>query len=179
MQVSGARGAWHKALTLVCQSARRAKEIGGVFVKCDVSQEVDGQVAVAAALKLGKLVGLVSSAGIAPAEKTMGKNDPHALAAFGEAVTVNLIGSRTGTNLLTARLGAALGSAFGTSIGSGLRGWISASRNQRRNKFALIPRDIATAAIDMPGCAANATALALNSPPCRGGAADRLCAEER
>ena len=64
-----------------------------MFVKCDGSQEVDGQVAVAAALKLGNLVGLVGSAGIAPAEKTMGKNDPHALAAFSEAVAVNLIGS--------------------------------------------------------------------------------------
>ena len=37
-----------------------AKEIGGVFVKCDVSQEADGQAAVAAALQLGKLVGLVN-----------------------------------------------------------------------------------------------------------------------
>ncbi len=33
-----------------------AKDIGGVFVKCDVSQEADGQAVVAAALKLGKLV---------------------------------------------------------------------------------------------------------------------------
>ena len=70
-----------------------AKEIGGVFVKCDVSQEADGQAVVAAALKLGKLVGLVNCAGIAPAEKTVGKNGPHALAVFSKTVTVNLIGS--------------------------------------------------------------------------------------
>lgn len=70
-----------------------AREIGGVFVKCDVSQEADGQAAVAAALKLGKLVGLVNCAGIAPAEKTVGKNGPHALAVFSKTVTVNLIGS--------------------------------------------------------------------------------------
>jgi NAD(P)-dependent dehydrogenase (short-subunit alcohol dehydrogenase family) len=70
-----------------------AKEIGGVFVKCDVSQESDGQAAVAAALKLGKLVGLIGCAGIAPAEKTAGKNGPHALAAFSKTVTVNLIGT--------------------------------------------------------------------------------------
>src|SRR5215218_8428504 len=70
-----------------------AKEIGGVFVKCDVSQEADGQAAVAAALKLGKLVGLVNCAGIAPAEKTVGKNGAHALAVFSKTVTVNLIGS--------------------------------------------------------------------------------------
>ena len=67
-------------------------EIGGVFVKCDVSQE-DGQAVVAATLQLGKLVGLVNCAGIAPAEKTVGKNGPHALAVFSETVTVNLIGS--------------------------------------------------------------------------------------
>jgi NAD(P)-dependent dehydrogenase (short-subunit alcohol dehydrogenase family) len=62
-------------------------------VKCDVSQEADGQAAVAAAQKLGKLVGLVNCAGIAPAEKTVGKTGPHALAVFSKTVTVNLIGS--------------------------------------------------------------------------------------
>ncbi|QNK73575.1 3-hydroxyacyl-CoA dehydrogenase [Variovorax sp. PAMC28562] len=70
-----------------------AQDIGGVFVKCDVSQEADGQAAVAAALKLGKLFGLVNCAGIAPAEKTVGKNGAHALAVFSKTVTVNLIGS--------------------------------------------------------------------------------------
>jgi NAD(P)-dependent dehydrogenase (short-subunit alcohol dehydrogenase family) len=70
-----------------------AQDIGGAFVKCDVSQEADGQAAVAAALKLGKLMGLVNCAGIAPAEKTVGKNGPHALAVFSKTVTVNLIGS--------------------------------------------------------------------------------------
>ena len=70
-----------------------AKDIGGVFVKCDVSQEADGQAAVAAAQKLGKLVGLVNCAGIAPAEKTVGKNGAHALAVFSKTITVNLIGS--------------------------------------------------------------------------------------
>ncbi len=70
-----------------------AQDIGGVFVKCDVSQEADGQAAVAAALKLGKLFGLVNCAGIAPAEKTVGKNGAHALSVFSKTVTVNLIGS--------------------------------------------------------------------------------------
>ena len=67
--------------------------IGGVFVKCDVSQEADGQAAVAAALKLGKLMGLVNCAGIAPAAKTVGKDGAHALALFAKVVTVNLVGS--------------------------------------------------------------------------------------
>lgn len=70
-----------------------ARELGGAFVKCDVSQEADGQAAVAAALALGKLAGLVNCAGIAPAEKTVGKRGAHALASFNKAVTVNLIGT--------------------------------------------------------------------------------------
>jgi NAD(P)-dependent dehydrogenase (short-subunit alcohol dehydrogenase family) len=70
-----------------------AKDIGGVFVKCDVTQEADGQAVVAQAVSMGKLMGLVNCAGIATAEKTVGKNGPHALAAFSKTVTINLIGS--------------------------------------------------------------------------------------
>ncbi len=70
-----------------------ASEIGGVFMRCDVSQEADGQAVVGAASKLGKLMGLINCAGIAPAEKTVGKNGPHSLSLFAKAVTVNLIGS--------------------------------------------------------------------------------------
>ncbi|RZL63550.1 MAG: 3-hydroxyacyl-CoA dehydrogenase [Variovorax sp.] len=75
------------------KGAAVAADIGGVFVRCDVSQEADGQAAIAAALQLGKLFGLVNCAGIAPAEKTVGKNGAHALSVFSKAVTVNLIGS--------------------------------------------------------------------------------------
>ena len=70
-----------------------AKEIGGAFVKCDVSSEADGQAAVTKATSLGKLMGLVNCAGIAPAEKTVGKNGAHALALFQKTITVNLIGT--------------------------------------------------------------------------------------
>lgn len=70
-----------------------AREIGGVFVKCDVSQEADGQAVVDKAVGLGKLAGLVNCAGIAPAEKTVGKNGAHNLALFSKTITVNLIGS--------------------------------------------------------------------------------------
>ena len=70
-----------------------AAEIGGTFVKCDVSQEADGQAAVAAAVAMGKLMGLVNCAGIAPAVKTVGKEGAHPLAIFTKTVTVNLIGS--------------------------------------------------------------------------------------
>ena len=70
-----------------------AAEIGGHFVKCDVSQEADGQAVVAAAVALGKLMGLVNCAGIAPAVKTVGRDGAHPLALFTKTITVNLIGS--------------------------------------------------------------------------------------
>jgi NAD(P)-dependent dehydrogenase (short-subunit alcohol dehydrogenase family) len=62
-------------------------------VKCDVSQEADGQAAVATALELGKLMGLVNCAGIAPAAKTVGRDGAHALGLFAKTITVNLVGS--------------------------------------------------------------------------------------
>src|SRR5574337_971302 len=70
-----------------------ARDIGGAFVRCDVSSEADGQAVVAKAVSMGKLMGLVNCAGIAPAEKTVGKNGPHSLVVFGKSVTVILIGS--------------------------------------------------------------------------------------
>jgi NAD(P)-dependent dehydrogenase (short-subunit alcohol dehydrogenase family) len=70
-----------------------AHEIGATFVKCDVSNEVDGQAVVSKAASLGKLMGLVNCAGIAPAEKTVGKNGVHALSTFTQCITVNLVGS--------------------------------------------------------------------------------------
>ena len=70
-----------------------AAELGGVFVRCDVSQEADGAAAVAAALALGKLMGLVNCAGIAPAVKTVGKEGAHPLGPFTKTIMVNLVGS--------------------------------------------------------------------------------------
>ena len=70
-----------------------AADIGGAFVRCDVSTEADGQAVVAKAVSLGKLMGLVNCAGIAPAEKTVGKNGAHNLALYQKVITVNLIGS--------------------------------------------------------------------------------------
>ena len=70
-----------------------AREIGGVFVPCDVSVEADAQRVVVKATSLGKLMGLINCAGIAPAEKTVGKSGAHALSMFSKCITVNLIGS--------------------------------------------------------------------------------------
>ena len=70
-----------------------AAETGGRFVRCDVTSEADGQAAVAAAQSLGRLAGLVNCAGIATANKTVGKNGPHPLDAFDKTIRINLIGT--------------------------------------------------------------------------------------
>ena len=70
-----------------------AHELGGAFVKCDVTQEADGQATVAKAVSLGKLMGLVNCAGIAIAVKTVGKDGAHPLAQFARTININLIGS--------------------------------------------------------------------------------------
>lgn len=70
-----------------------AQAIGGLFVQCDVSNEADGQAVVQQATALGKLMGLVNCAGIAPAEKTVGKNGAHNLALYQKVIQVNLVGS--------------------------------------------------------------------------------------
>ena len=71
-----------------------ARELGGRFVKCDVTAEADAKAAVALALKeFGGLHVLVNCAGIALAERTIGKEAPHDLARFTRVVTVNLIGT--------------------------------------------------------------------------------------
>ena len=70
-----------------------AREIGGTYLRCDVSNEADGLAVVEKATSLGKLAGLVNCAGIAPAEKTVGKNGPHSLASYTKTIMVNLVGS--------------------------------------------------------------------------------------
>ena len=70
-----------------------AREIGGVYLRCDVSSEADGQAVVEKATSLGKLAGLVNCAGIAPAEKTVGKNGPHNLGTYTKTIMVNLVGT--------------------------------------------------------------------------------------
>ena len=71
-----------------------AKELGGRFVKTDVTSEADGKAAVALALKeFGGLHVLVNCAGIALAERTLGKEAPHDLQRFIRVINVNLIGT--------------------------------------------------------------------------------------
>jgi NAD(P)-dependent dehydrogenase (short-subunit alcohol dehydrogenase family) len=71
-----------------------AKELGGRFVKTDVTSEADGKAAVALAVKeFGGLHVLVNCAGIAVAERTIGKDAPHDLGRFTKVISVNLIGT--------------------------------------------------------------------------------------
>jgi NAD(P)-dependent dehydrogenase (short-subunit alcohol dehydrogenase family) len=70
-----------------------AAELGGSFVRCDVSQQADAQAVIAEALQRGRLFGLVNCAGIATAAKTVGKDGAHALALFTKTISVNLVGS--------------------------------------------------------------------------------------
>ncbi len=70
-----------------------AEELGQQFLRCDVASETDGKAVVAAATGLGKLVGLVNCAGIAPAVKTVGRDGAHPLDVFTKTIMVNLVGS--------------------------------------------------------------------------------------
>lgn len=64
------------------------------FIKTDTTNEEDGKAAVAlSGNEFGGLQGLVNCAGIAVAEKTVGKDGPHVLANFTRCITVNLIGT--------------------------------------------------------------------------------------
>ena len=70
-----------------------AQELGGRFVRCDVTSETDGQAVVDAATSLGTLRGLVNCAGIATALRTVGKTGPHPLDQFARVININLIGT--------------------------------------------------------------------------------------
>ena len=64
------------------------------FIRTDVSAEADAKAAVELALSaFGGVHVLVNCAGIAIAEKTLGKEGPHRLASFARVVGVNLIGT--------------------------------------------------------------------------------------
>jgi NAD(P)-dependent dehydrogenase (short-subunit alcohol dehydrogenase family) len=71
-----------------------AKQIGGMFVKCDVSSEEDGSAAVAAASEMGPLRVLVNSAGLGRAGRTVDRNnDPMPQKDFEFVIRVNLLGT--------------------------------------------------------------------------------------
>jgi len=71
-----------------------AKEIGGYFIKTDVSDESSVQSAIDFAVqKMGRITAAVNCAGIALGIKTTGRDGPHPLDAFQRTVDINLVGS--------------------------------------------------------------------------------------
>jgi NAD(P)-dependent dehydrogenase (short-subunit alcohol dehydrogenase family) len=74
-----------------------ADEIGGVFVRVDVTRTEDIVAAVDAAEKLGPVRVLVNSAGIGWAQRTVGKDGTYEsaadLAAYSKVIAINLIGT--------------------------------------------------------------------------------------
>ena len=71
-----------------------ASELGGLFVRCDVTSIDDADAAIAAASEMGPLRALVNSAGLGYAARTISRdNEPMDLARFEFVVRVNLIGS--------------------------------------------------------------------------------------
>ncbi|GGT74097.1 SDR family oxidoreductase [Actinomadura citrea] len=96
-----------------------ADELGGVFVKTDVSNEEQVQAAVQAAVDSGApLRVIVNSAGIGWASRTVNRDgSPHDLASYETVIRVNLIGT---FNLM--RVGAAAISKTEPADEDGLRG---------------------------------------------------------
>jgi NAD(P)-dependent dehydrogenase (short-subunit alcohol dehydrogenase family) len=75
------------------------------YVKCDVTDEASMQGAVDACIAaFGAIHGLVNCAGVAPGERVVGRNGPHALASFERAVKINLIGTFNAIRLAAAKM---------------------------------------------------------------------------
>ena len=73
---------------------RVAGEIGAAFEVVDVTDEASASRALEAARRaMGGLNACVTCAGIASAERTVGRSGPHAMEAFRRALDVNLVGS--------------------------------------------------------------------------------------
>jgi NAD(P)-dependent dehydrogenase (short-subunit alcohol dehydrogenase family) len=78
-----------------------ADELGGIFVRVDVSDEEQVQAAVDAAVATGApLRVVVNSAGIGWASRTVGRDGtPHDLASYRKVIEVNLIGTFNGMRI--------------------------------------------------------------------------------
>ncbi len=74
-----------------------------LFVETDVTDERSAHAAIDAAVHgLGGLHGLVNCAGVATAEKVLGRDGPHELGSFIKAVQVNLVGTFNAIRLAAA-----------------------------------------------------------------------------
>ncbi|MEM1074420.1 MAG: SDR family NAD(P)-dependent oxidoreductase [Pseudomonadota bacterium] len=85
-------------VTLLDRDAERgrsvAREIGGTFIKTDVTDETSVSAAIAEALDaMGHINVAVNCAGIAYGIKTVGRDGPHPLDTFARTLDVNLLGT--------------------------------------------------------------------------------------
>ena len=81
-----------------------ATELGGAFVKCDVTQEDDAIAVVSAAQTLGELRGLVNCAGVGTPEKVVGREGASGIKKFAWVVQINLIGTYNMINRVAAAM---------------------------------------------------------------------------
>lgn len=87
------------------RAAPLAAEIGAGFARVDVTDEVSAAAGIQAALKaMGRITLLVNCAGIATAERTLGRSGPHGLESFRRTVDINLIGSFNMARLAAAEM---------------------------------------------------------------------------
>jgi len=71
-----------------------ARSVGATFVEVDVTEESSVRAGLATVTgTAGKLDALVNCAGIAMAERTLGRDGPHALASFRRTIDINLVGT--------------------------------------------------------------------------------------
>ncbi|QIE44602.1 SDR family NAD(P)-dependent oxidoreductase [Pseudohalocynthiibacter aestuariivivens] len=82
-----------------------AAEIGAHFSETDVTNEASVSAAIAKAKQaMGRITAAINCAGIAPAEKTLGRNGPHALDGFQRVIDINLVGSFNVARLAAAEI---------------------------------------------------------------------------
>ena len=82
-----------------------AAEIGAGFEPVDVTDDTSATKAIAsAAARMGRINVAVNCAGIAPAERTLGRNGPHSLEGFSQVVDINLVGSFNVARLAAAEM---------------------------------------------------------------------------
>lgn len=94
-RVLAAAGARVAIFDLQEEAGRKvAEELGGIFVRCDVSSAESAEAAFAAAREAHGPCGIaVNCAGIAPAGKIVGREGPMPLDDFNKVIQVNLVGS--------------------------------------------------------------------------------------
>ena len=84
-----------------------AAELGATtrFVETDVANEASAVNAIQTAISsFGAVHGLVNCAGVAPAEKVVGKEGPHRLESFAKVININLVGTFNMIRLVAAEM---------------------------------------------------------------------------